>query len=331
MKSSITSNDIARLANVSQTTVSLVFRHKWKGRVKPETAEKIIKIANENNYRTNRAASLLKSGKSNIIAFVVPDIENPFFSRILHGLNIYTNRTHHLLLLVEERTNKNWHEYIEQEILTGNIDLAFICYATYPKRFNQEIEKRIIFLDEPMKDVCCVSVDFNSAVEEAVQLFIDKGIKRIGHLKTSLVKSTFTVREQAYKRTLIKNGIKIDPKLTVVVNNYTPQAAYAAVKKSSANFQYPMAFICDDDMIAVGIYLFAREKGLKIPEDISVIGLDGTLFKDFLYPKLCSYDYDNDLLIEKVSEIAENILDNSKEFVTKTEKIKMFLPEGKSV
>ncbi len=331
MKNSITSNDIAKLAGVSQTTVSLVFRDKWKGRVKAETAEKIIKIAKENNYRANRTASLLKSGKSNILAFVVPDILNPFFSRILHGLNIYINKTQHSLFLLEERSNKNWHEFLEQEMYAGNIDLAIVCYATYQKRFDKEIEKRIIFIDEPREDFCCISVDFKNAVEEAVQLFINKGFERIGHIKTSLIKPTFTTRELAYERILKKNGIEINPNFTITIKDYTPQSAFSAVKESSIHFHYPMAFICDDDMIAVGIYLFAREKGLKIPEDISVIGLDGSLFKDFLSPKLCSYDYDNDLLTKKISEMAEGILKNKDRNITKTENIKMFLTEGKSI
>lgn len=331
MKNSITSNDIARLAGVSQTTVSLVFRNKWKGRIKAETAEKIIKIAKENNYRANRSASLLKSGKSNTLAFVVPDIVNPFFSRILHGLNKYINKTHHSLFLLEEMSNQNWYDFLEQDMLAGNIDFAIICYATYPKRFDKELEKRIIFIDEPRDDCYCISVDFKTAVEESVQLFIDKGFERIGHIKTSLKKTTFTQRELAYERILKKNGIELNPNFTITIKDYTPQSAYLAVIASSIHFQYPMAFICDDDMIAVGVYLFAREKGLNIPEDISIIGLDGSLFKDFLSPRLCSYDYDNDFLIEKISEMAEKIIQNKDKDISSTEHIKMFLTEGKSI
>ncbi len=90
MDRKLTSQDIARLAGVSQTAVSLVLRGRWQGRVGQDTAARILRIAEEKNYRVNRAASLLKTGKTNTIAVVVPDSENPFFSRILHALRVRT-------------------------------------------------------------------------------------------------------------------------------------------------------------------------------------------------------------------------------------------------
>ena len=124
----LTSTDIANLAGVSQTAVSLVLRGRWEGRVGKETAKRIMRIANENNYRVNRAASLLKGGNNKNISLVVPESENPFFSHILHSLRQKSIPLGYECMLVETENSSTWYDYIESSILSGEISYAVNLY-----------------------------------------------------------------------------------------------------------------------------------------------------------------------------------------------------------
>ena len=298
-----TSNDIAKLANVSQTAVSLVLRDKWQGRVSPKVAERILRIADENNYRVNHIARMLRSGSSRNIALVVPDIENPFYSQILHNLNKVTEENNYVCLLIETKTNGKWYSFLETALLSELIEIAIICYEDLPKR-NPAIDKRIILLNEYLLDIHSISIDFYNAIKDGVRHLSKKQYQKIFHVRTNLDKPTFTLRQKAFQQEC--ESLQI-PHETIIVDSYS-NSNLAEILESKANsFSYPVAFLCDDDMLTSGIYVFAQKHDVKIGHQIGVIGMDNIYLCNYFYPRLSSYGYDINLLTDGISRMISAI------------------------
>ncbi len=303
MKNKLTSNDIARIAGVSQTTVSLVLRGKSEGRVSDAVAKRVIQIAEENNYRVNRAASMLKSGRSRNIALVVPDSENPFYSHMLHNLRKSASEKGYNCILIETDNAPHWYGYIENAILGNEIDIAVVCYTSLPKR-NEEIEKRLIFINDMPVDFNSVSINFSASIAEAVKIFRRKGYKQVIHGRTDFVKETFTNRQNAYYKACSEHGYM---PTEVVCTGLTYNNMFENLEKVADSIIFPSAFILDDDLLAPGVYAFAMRHEYEIGKDIGIIGLDNIFICGNFFPKLSSFGYDIEQLISCIWKMIENI------------------------
>lgn len=325
MSKRLTSIDIAHIAGVSQTTVSLVLRNQWKGRVSKNVATQIIKICEENNYRTNHAARMLKSGHSKTLALVVPDNENPFFSQILHSLRNSANENGYVCLLIETDNNPNWYSFIEDSILGKEIDVAVVCYEDLPRR-NASVDSHIIFLNDYFLYTNSIAIDFYQATQNSVRMLYDKGYRRMIHVRGSIVKATFTSRINAFNKTCDDLGIFH----TEIISNsgYTNNDVYQQLMVAHENYSYPIAFFVDDDLLTYGIYRFAQEKHLTIGKDIGIISMDNTFLCRCFYPHLSSFGYDVNLLSSKIIAMVKN----SQKQTVKTEHItiQMSINEGSS-
>ncbi len=295
----LTSKDIARIAGVSQTTVSLVLRNKWEGRVRESVAKHVKQICEENNYRTNHVARILKSGHSNTIALVVPDSENPFFSEILHSITQLSNKDGDFCLLIETNNNPAWYSYIEDSILGKAIDIAIICYNNLPKR-NPLVDKKIIFLNDYHLNTNSISIDFRKAAEEAVSLLHSHGYRHMVHVCGSIVKETFTARREGFTKACDSMGIFHSE---IISHGYTNNNIYEQLLNLHDKYTYPLAFFVDDDLLTYGIYRFANEKNLVIGKDIGIISMDDTLLCRCYSPYLSSYGYDVQKLSLKIIEM----------------------------
>lgn len=172
----MTSFDIARMAGVSQTSVSLVLRGKWRGRVGKETAEKILAVSDRYNYRVNYAASSLKSGKSRNISLVVPDSENPFFSHILHSLRVKSIPKGYECMLVETADSNTWYDYMEGSLLGGETAYAVSLYNDLGA-VSPAVAESIISVGDEKGTSNSIIIDFKWAVREAVSSSQEQGTK----------------------------------------------------------------------------------------------------------------------------------------------------------
>ncbi|MGP1508777.1 MAG: LacI family DNA-binding transcriptional regulator [Sphaerochaeta sp.] len=303
MSKKMTSIDIAKLAGVSQTTVSLVLRNKWKGRVSSKVAEHVIKICDENNYRANHAARTLRSGNSKNIALVVPDSENPFFGHILHHLRKASDDLGYVCMLIETANNPNWYSFVETSILGNEIDIAIICYNDFP-RMNPAINNHIIVINDLFDNINTISLDFYSAVKDGVKKLYKKGYRKLVHVRSIIKKPTFTSRINAFNETCNELGIF---HTDILLKKYTRNNLFEILEETKDSFTYPMAFILDDDLFAPGIYRFAQKNKLEIGREIGIISLDSTFICYFFHPILSSYGYDSKILVGKIMEMIENI------------------------
>jgi DNA-binding LacI/PurR family transcriptional regulator len=322
MDRKLTSQDIARLAGVSQTAVSLVLRGRWQGRVGQDTAARIQRIAEEKNYRVNRAASLLKTGKTNTIAVVVPDSENPFFSRILHALRVRTIKLGFECMLVETAGSSTWYDYIENSILGGEIARAVNLYNNRID-INPAIADRVITVNDVFASTSSVLIDYNWAINEAVRLLREKGYTNLLQITPDPSRRVLSTRTDAFRKASEEEKIRHS---NLYAEGHVRNNIYELLREHSKELEYPLGMILDDDLYAQGVYAFARDNDLIIGKDIGVISMNDTFVCPCLQPYLSSFGFDDDLLVSRILEM----LEGGTESGFRKEKILMRLNDGKS-
>jgi DNA-binding LacI/PurR family transcriptional regulator len=286
----VTSVDVARRAGVSQSTVSLVFSGKGQGRVSEATQDEVRRCARELGYRPNVAAQALRLGSSRAVALLVPDITNPFFARVLRGAQRSAHDAGYTVALVDTGNDRRWEEQSFQALRAGPVDGYLLFEVMPPEGLDEE---RVVLIESKAPRRSSVRFDSEAGAEAAFRHLVDLGHRRIGHLASAFDAPTFDLREAARRTVLAEAGLDPDTQPRVKTDITIDAARDAAHPLLD---QGPTAVFCDDDIIAAGLYLAARERGVRIPRDLSVIGFDDMDFARVLEPPLTTVALDAELL-----------------------------------
>ncbi len=270
----VTSVDVARAAGVSQSTVSLVLSGQARGRISARTEEAVRMAASELGYRPNVAARALRTGVARTVALVVPDITNPFFGRVLRGAQRAAQSAGYTVVLVDIGNDRAWESASLQALLAGPADGLLLFEAELPPGAAQHA----IQIEMGPGALPVVRLDVESGVDQAIDHLLELGHRRIGHVASGFDAPTFVLRRDRLRARL---G---EPPPTVHAMFTFEEAAQAAGPLLDAGTV--SAVFCDDDILAGGVYLAARERGIAIPGELSVIGFDDLDFARVLAPPL---------------------------------------------
>ena len=272
--------EVARAANVSQSTVSLVLSGRAAGRVSPATQERVRRIAKELGYRPHAAARTLRLGRSGLVLLVVPEVQNPFFARVLDGAEQAAHENDCSVVL-----GSNQHG----AVITGAanaVDGVMICSKPPPDLDDEVRQVPIVVLDSTAKrGVPTVRLDVGDGMEQAVRRLVELGHRRLGYLRALQRTPTFLARWNAFKRATAQ--------LTTTV--VSAELSVAGAEQSGHELlggagPHVTAVICDDDVQAAGLYRTAARLGITIPEQLSVIGFGNTEVSRMLYPSLTTVE-----------------------------------------
>src|SRR3954464_5413224 len=203
----VTSVDVAQRAGVSQSTVSLVFSGKGRGRVSAATQEKVRRVARELGYRPNVAAQALRVGSSRAVALLVPDMTNPFFSRVLRGAQRAAQEAGYIVILVDTRNDRHWESQSFEALRAGPVDGYLLFEVTAPEALGPDENVVLMETEAPRRP--SVRFDGEAGAEAAFRHFLELGHKPIGHLAAAFRALTFQDRERARQRVL--SGAGLDP------------------------------------------------------------------------------------------------------------------------
>ena len=296
----VTSVDVARRAGVSQSTVSLVFSGKGRGRVSEATQERVRRCARELGYRPNVAAQALRLGRSRAVALLVPDVTNPFFSRVLRGAQRAAQAAGYTVALVDTANDRRWEEQSFEALRAGPVDGYLLFEVTAPEALGRD--QHVVLMETEAPGRPSVRFDAEGGAAAGFEHLIELGHRRIGHLAAAFDAPTFNARETARRRVLAGAGLDPDNQprtLTPITIDDAREAAGTLLAEQ------PTAVFCDDDIIAAGLYLATRERGLDIPGDVSVIGFDDMDFARVLHPPLTTVELDAELLGASAFELLE--------------------------
>jgi len=287
-----TGRDVARLAGVSQATVSLVFSGSDAGhRVSEATRERIREAARSLGYRPQAAGRQLRLGRSGMILLAVPNLLGPFFGRVLTGVHEEAGR-----LGLAVVVSSGWDgATLADAAATGRFDGLLICSPDDSQLGELPADTPAVFLDaDPARnpDRPTVELDVADGMRAAVDHLAALGHRRIGHLRSTLSAYTFRVRQAAFESAaesleVLEVGVSL---------NEGAWAAREAAHSLLGRPDRPHAVICDDDVVASGLYQAAAELGLRIPADVSVIGIDNIPVAELLAPPLTTVDLPGETL-----------------------------------
>jgi DNA-binding LacI/PurR family transcriptional regulator len=275
--SRVTSVDVARRAGVSQSTVSLVLSGKSAGRISTRTVEAVRAAADELGYRPNMAARTLRTGTARTVGMVVTDVTHPFFGPVLRGAQAAAWRAGYAVALVDVANDPDRERASFEALRAGPAD-GYIFFTVDPPERSGEA---VVAIEVSPPGMPFVRFDTGRGTDLAMEHLIGLGHERIGHLGSELDAETFRVRREHVLGRLAEAGLEPAGYETAAFRFDDAKRGALALLSSR-----PTAVYCDDDLLAGGVYLAARELGLRIPDELSVVGFDDLPFAQVFDPPL---------------------------------------------
>jgi LacI family transcriptional regulator len=289
----VTSYDVAQLAGVSRSTVSFVLND-VDMQISEETRQRVLSAAAELGYAPDAAAQALVSRRTRIIGLVL--IRTPhhidadsFLTQVLDGL-IQTTQKHTMRLLldlVEEPSSQSAYlEMIQSKRIDGLIISGPRTESTALRSLVEEGFPLVLMGQLPHPDFCYVDVDNRAAAGTAVEHLVDLGHVRIACVTNAPPSYTAAIqRLQGYRDVLAAHGISYRAEL-VRYGDFTPDSGYEQMCSLLDAPERPTAVFVASDVVAFGVMAAIRERGLRIPEDVAVVGFDDVPFARYASPPL---------------------------------------------
>jgi DNA-binding LacI/PurR family transcriptional regulator len=285
LDSRVTSIDVARRAGVSQSTVSLVMSGKASGRVSQATQAAVRRAAADLGYRPNATARALRLGATRSVCLVVPDVTHPYFGLVMRGAQAAAWEAGHAVVLVDTANDVGWERSSYEALRGGPVD-GFLFFGIEPPRPRRgERGVPVVVIDAEMRGHPSVRLDVEHGTDAVMAHLLGLGHRRIAHLAAAVEGQTFRLREERIAAALEDAGLDAAalPRARAI---FTFDDAARAARALLDVPDRPTAVICDDDILAGGVYLAARELRLRIPRDVSVAGFDDLPFVRLLEPPL---------------------------------------------
>lgn len=320
MKKHITIKEIAAEAGVSIATVSMVLNKKDK-KISCKTREKVLDIAKKYNYTPNGMARSLVTRKTGTIGLIIPDIVNPFFPEIARGVEDKASEFGYSVIYCNTDDKiKRENKYIG--ILTEKaVDGIIFARSAGDNGGVCSLEKckvPIVLIDRDYEDknvVGKILVDNKSGAYETTLYLLDRGYKNIAYIAGDTTINTAADRLAGYKKALTDRGVPVNEDY-IMVGDYRMQWGTDAVEDIIEKGLPVDCVFCGNDIIAIGAIKKLREKGLRVPQDMGVVGFDDIYLSGLTEPALTTvkqpiyemgYKAAETLIENLTAEKAENI------------------------
>ncbi|SNX54624.1 LacI family DNA-binding transcriptional regulator [Thermoanaerobacterium sp. RBIITD] len=311
----ITIKDVAKEAGVSVATISRVLNN--SPGVSDETRKMVLSVIKRLNYNPNLLGRNLRRMETKMILVLLPTISNPFYARIVKGIEDVAQKNGYGVMLCNTDSDVK-RERMYLELLKNRLSDGVIFMA--PEIDEGELNE----IGEKFAAVqCCeykeganvshVSIDNFKAAYKAVKHLIGLGHKDIGLISCKNNFLSTKQREEGYKKALIDFGIEFNPQY-VRYGDYSFKSGFRATKSLLADADKITAIFAISDIMAIGAIKAANENGLKIPDDIAIVGFDNISFAPMYNPSLTTISqpkYDigctaMELLIKQIKERGDN-------------------------
>jgi LacI family transcriptional regulator len=304
--------DIAKDLGVSIVTVSKVLRNHPD--IAEETRTRVLKRVKELDYEPNVLAQSLVTGRSYLIGLVVPDLLHPFFAEIAKGISRAVREPGYSLIIASSEEDAKVEAKEIDRLVARRID-ALVVASTSSSTESFERMNRMgqpfVLIDREFSGFPAnfVGSDDRVAGRLATQHLIDEGCKRIAHIR-GRNNSTGSRRFEGYRETLAQNGLPCPENLVVArsaVDVDSSHHGYEAMRHLLGQSPRPDSVFCYNDPLAIGAMNAILEAGLRIPEDIALVGCGNLHFDSSLRVPLSSIDHHSHTMGERTAAILLNI------------------------
>lgn len=297
----ITLRDVSKKSGASVSTISRYINS--SGYVDAKTAHNIQQAIDELNYKPNKFAKSLKTDMSQQIALIVPDIMNPYYASIFSYINDLATKDGYTVILQETTDNEmKAIDYVDELGVDGIIFCSIYKSMSNIERL-MNINKPVVVneeYDELIFDTLCS--EYGKGIYLAAEHLVKYGHRKIGYVG-GMVKSSINERRKAgFIRALQENGLSVN-RDWIFEMDFTMNAGYKAGMYFAGLDERPTAICAANDIIAMGLLMAFNEKGIKIPDDISITGEDNIEFAKICRPTLTTIDNSSAFFAEKAYEM----------------------------
>lgn len=281
---------VARLAKVSIATVSRTINH--VPTVNPKMAKRVREAIRELNYFPNTQARALVSGRSGLLGLIVSEITNPFFPELIQGFeDVAVEHGYEILIGSTNYEPERMQRCIRRMMERNAEGVAVMTFGIEQPLLNQLADRHIplVFVDvAPEKPgISLLRVDYHHGIRQGVQHLAALGHRSIGFVTGPLRLHSARSRLSAFEQSLEECGLPIEKRL-IVEGDHTMEGGIAAAERLLAEKRRPTAVLCSNDMLAIGVLHRVTRAGLRVPDDMSIIGFDDIRMAEMMMPPLTS-------------------------------------------
>lgn len=314
----VTINDVAKRANVSITTVSLVLNNKAKS-ISKKTIEKVKKAAHEINYFADPIAASMITKKTKTIGYILPNIENMFFARIVKMMDIeLSNYGYNLIICNSDESYERGQSAIIS-LTRRNVDFLVITPSSESlKKENlssvtslaNSLKTPFLFVDREIDGINAnvIVSDNEKGGYIATKHLIENGHSNIAYLSGPQEVSSSYHRYHGYLKALKESNISFSEDM-LFIGDYSYETGYRAGLDIIKSKKITAVFAAND-LMAYGLIKACHEKGVKIPQDLSIVGYDDLFYSSILDVPLTSVNHNINLMAKRVAEYVVEALKN---------------------
>ena len=289
MRKTITIKDVAREAGVSVGTVSRVINQHPS--VKPATRSAVLSAIDLLDYNPDIIARSLKSRSTKSVGVMIPDISSMFYPEILRGIEDVASIYKYNIILcntdLDRKKEKATFNMLKSKKVDGIIFISNVIDEDLKREFKKSaIPVVLVSTRDAADEFCCVTIDNKRAAYAAASLLC-----RLGHETIAMIAGVENdpnagiPRVEGFKQALLDHGIEAKEEL-IFFGDYKYRSGYEIMKRMIDLQPMPTALFAASDSMAVGAASAALASGLRIPEDLSIIGFDGLEAAEFFYPPI---------------------------------------------
>lgn len=281
-------SDIARLAGVDTSTVSRALA--GSSRVTKETRDRIHEIVRNTGYVVNRNARMLRDGLAHQILIIIPDIGAMFYPDVVKGAEEIAYNYGVNVLLGSTRRDPGRESKLGEQLLTGAVDGVLTITGSVPEsvRSMPDYKQRIVALSRPVDEpgIPCVSIDNAAATQQVLEYLWNLGHRNILHIGGPQTSAVFRARAEAYRLFMHERGLASFCRVREVEAFSFASGTLNMAEILVSVSDRPTAVFCATDDLAIGAMAAARDAGLSVPSDLSVVGFDDLILSSLSAPKL---------------------------------------------
>jgi DNA-binding LacI/PurR family transcriptional regulator len=283
-----TMKEVAKLAGVSVATVSRVLNNNPD--VSPELRSRVLQAVEKLNYKRNRVARSLRAKTSLIIGLLISDIQNPFFTSVVRGVEDVAYAHGYTLLLCNSDEDSAKERLYIDIMLAERVAGVIISPVAEVDNYSSVLLQAgvpIVAMDRRMRDLEVDTVVVNNVegVYQAVGYLIEQGHRRIGFIGGPTRTTTGRERQEGYQRALTEHGIELDQGL-IQIGDFKQDSGYQMACKLLEMDDPPTAIFAANNLMTLGALNAIHQKGLNIPRDVAIVGFDDMPWAPSLAPPL---------------------------------------------
>lgn len=299
-----TIKDIANRTGLGLATISSYLNG---GNVREKNREKIEAAIRELDFEVNEVARGLKTNRTHMIGVVIPELNNIFCAEIITGMEDILRKQGYATIICDCRTDKELEraavDFLYRKRVDGIINMPVDETGAHLKQF-EKTGKPIIIIDRLLPQIACDSilVDNRDAAKKAVNILIENGHRNIGLITGP--EEIYTAKERflGYEMALREAGIPVDAGL-VVHSDYTIRGAVSGVERLLEAYPGMTALFAANYEMTMGAMIALNERGISIPQELSVIGFDNREFARALHPALTIITQPTDAIAARAAEM----------------------------